>query len=82
MANPAALPEHCRSLFLGDLSCYCQEKDIYNAFIKYGDIESIRLMRGKENKPLGYGFITFVDIQATLHAQEMDGFNLLGRPLK
>jgi RNA recognition motif-containing protein len=82
MSSYVNLPEHCRSLFLGDLSCYCHEQDIYNAFKSYGEIESIRLMRGKDNRVLGYGFITFVDVRSTIAAQAMNGTVVVGRPLK
>lgn len=76
------LPEHCRSLFLGDLSCFCTEEDIFKIFQKYGEIEAIRLMRGKEHKCLGYGFITFVDIHNAMNALEANGVVVVGRPIK
>lgn len=80
--NNNPIPEHCRSLFLGDLSCFCQEQDIYQVFQSYGDIETIRVMRGRDQKSLGYGFVTFVDLEATMKALEVDGTVILGRPVK
>lgn len=75
--------EEERSLFLGDLSCFCQEQDIYQFFHTCGEIESIRLMRSKTtNKCLGYGFITFVDIQVLPIAMQLYGRVLLGRRVK
>jgi RNA recognition motif-containing protein len=78
-----SVPEQYRSLFLGDLSCFCNESDLYNAFHIFGEITSIRLMKSKETqKCLGYGFITFADYQATLAAKELDGTLFLGRKMK
>lgn len=71
-----------RSLFLGDLSCFCTEQDVFQLFQNVGPIEEIRIMRGKDNKNLGYGFITFRDQQTANQAFRMDGCVLVGRPLK
>jgi RNA recognition motif-containing protein len=76
------LPEHCRSLFVGDLSCFCREEDLYPVFQPFGSIESIRVMRGKDGKVLGYGFVTFFDMKAALDALQVDGQVVLGRPIK
>jgi nucleolin len=82
MQTNYAVPEHCRSLFLGDLSCFCHENDVADAFRKYGEIENIRLKRGRDNKCLGYGFIIFMDMDSALAAQEMDGKLIVGRSVK
>ena len=78
----SAVPEHCRSLFLGDLSCFCSEQDVYNFFLPYGEIQTIRVMRGKQNKALGYGFVTYADLDCAVKALALDGELLLGRPVK
>jgi nucleolin len=82
MQTKHAIPEHCRSLFLGDLSCFCHEIDVADAFRRYGEIENIRLMRGRDAKCLGYGFIIFVDMDSAVAAQEMDGKLIVGRSVK
>jgi RNA recognition motif-containing protein len=75
--------DQLRTLFLGDLSCFCQETDITNAFQVFGEIKSIRLMRSKQDgKCLGYGFITFETISSAMKALEtMSGQVLVGRKL-
>jgi RNA recognition motif-containing protein len=75
--------DQLRTLFLGDLSCFCQETDITNAFQVFGEIKSIRLMRSKQDgKCLGYGFITFETISSAMKALEtMTGQVLVGRKL-
>lgn len=82
MMESEHLPEHCRSLFLGDLSCFCSEQDILGMFQKYGEIETVRVMRGRHRKALGYGFLTFAEIRSAVAAKQEDGKMLLGRPIK
>eukprot|EP01032_Pedospumella_encystans_P036664 gene36664-41500_t len=71
------------SLFLGDLSIYCDEKDIAAAFAPYGNIVDIRIQRSKEtSRALSYGFIEFdTEESAAVALREMNYFLLKGRPL-
>jgi RNA recognition motif-containing protein len=80
MAN--SLPEHCRTLFLGDLSAFCQENDLYQLFRKFGNVEEIRVKRSKEGTGLGYGFVTFYEMNSAAAALELEGTVILGRPVK
>jgi RNA recognition motif-containing protein len=72
------------TIFLGDLSRFCQEIDIIRAFEIFGEIEEIRLMRSKKDgKCLGYGFLTFRSrADATKALESMNGQLLVGRKLK
>ncbi len=72
------------SLFLGDLSIYCDEKDIESAFAPYGNIVDIRIQRSKEtSRALSYGFIEFGTQESAAAAlREMNYFLLKGRPLR
>ncbi len=72
------------SLFLGDLSIYCDEKDIAAAFAPYGNIVDIRIQRSKEtSRALSYGFIEFdTEESAAVALREMNYFLLKGRPLR
>ena len=71
------------TLFLGDLSCFCQEADILRVFQPFGEIKQIRLMRSKhDGKCLGYGFITFTHLYSAMQAiEQANGTVLLGRTL-
>eukprot|EP01038_Epipyxis_sp_PR26KG_P002179 gene2179-3093_t len=43
------------TIFLGDLSVFCTDEDIREAFSSCGDIAEIRIMRSKKtNLSLGY----------------------------
>ena len=74
-------PEQARSLFLGDLSCFCQEADIYQCFQHHGEIEEIRIKRNGQGACLGYGFITFTPSESAQSALRLDGTVVLGRPI-
>lgn len=76
------LPEACRSLFLGDLSCFCQEIDLFRVFSQFGEIEEIRIKRNEAGNGLGYGFVTFLEMKAAERAIGADGLVILGRPVK
>lgn len=75
--------ENC-SLFLGDLSIFCEEKDIEEAFAQFGEIVDVRIQRSKEtSRALSYGFIEFAEAacaEAALNA--MNYYLLKGRPLR
>lgn len=77
------IKENC-ALFLGDLSIYCDEKDIEEAFAPYGNIVDVRIQRSKEtSRALSYGFIEFsCQDSAAAALSEMNYFLLKGRPLR
>eukprot|EP01039_Chlorochromonas_danica_P006770 gene6770-7480_t len=62
------------TLFLGDLSTFCSERDIHMAFAPYGEILEIKIMKSEDSyRNLSYGFIKFAD---SLSAQKaMNGLN-------
>lgn len=72
------------TLFLGDLSVFCTEKDIRKLFRTYGTIEAIRIKRGSSGKAnLSYGFIKFAERQSAEQAcHELNGVMFLGRGLR
>ena len=73
-----------RSLFLGDLSVYCTEKDVKDFFHSYGPIEMVKLKRGSSDRNhLSYGFIRFVHQEsAQLALERLQGAVFLGRPIR
>jgi RNA recognition motif-containing protein len=68
------------TLFLGDLSMYCTEKDIFMLFDRFGPIESIIL---KKNNQHCYGFLCFQDPRsAEIGLRTMNGTVLHGRKIR
>ena len=76
------MSKHSRTLFIGDISVFCSEIDIYDFFRNFGMIEEVKLMKGKNNSPIGYAFLTFVDLASCQHALIADGAVFMGRAIK
>lgn len=72
------------TLFLGDLSAFCSEQDIYNFFVPYGEITEIKIMRSEEtHRNLSYGFIKFANPACAKRALNgLDGVLFCGRHLR
>ena len=86
MSTPKSLvtETHCSTIFVGDLSIYCSEKDLFEAFKHCGAIEAVRIKRGGPEKVnLLYGFIKFASKDEAENARrEMNGHILLGRAIR
>ena len=75
------------TLFLGDLSIYCQEKEVFALFRHFGPIESIQIKRSDDSavrKPhLSYGFVKFQHRESAERALvELNRKVLMGRALR
>lgn len=77
-------PREQRTLFLGDLSIHCTEKDVQMLFKPFGSIESIKIKHGYTHQHHSvYGFIRFATLDSAVRAIEcLQGAVLLGRPLR
>lgn len=73
-----------RSLFLGDLSVYCTEQDIFEIFQSFGPIESIQLKRKSvANGRPSYGFVQFRFRESAEEAlRVMNGRVIHGRAIR
>ena len=71
-------------LFLGDLSLFCSEQDVYEAFAVFGEIAEVRIKRSRQTgKALSYGFVEFMSQNAAESAVKvMNGKIFLGRSLR
>ena len=72
------------TLFLGDLSAFCNEQDIYNLFRPYGNILEVKIMRSEEtSRNLSYGFIKFLNpVHANQAMVSLNGQLFCGRNLR
>lgn len=72
-----------RTIFVGRLPYGATEVDLQKAFGGYGSIELVRVVRDKESKSRGYGFVVFSDpMVAKLTTRECGvhrGIEILGR---
>lgn len=72
------------TLFVGDLSIFTNEVDLYNLFITFGELVEIKIMRCEETmKNLSYGFVKFVEHEPAVNSMKaLHGHILNGRPLR
>lgn len=71
-------------VFVGNLSYFCEEKDLYTLFNEYFAVNHVRIMKNEDRtRSLMYGFVTANSLQ---EAQEMtrllNGHLFMGRHLK
>ncbi len=83
MLNPA-MTTNKATLFLGDLSAFCTERDIHEIFGPYGEVLEIKIMRSEEtHRNLSYGFIKFAHPNAAKKAMNgLNGVLFCGRHLR
>lgn len=70
------------TVFVGNIGDQIDEYTLFEAFSQYNCSDS-RIIRGDDNRCLGYGFVTIrtqEDAKAAVSA--MDGTRLMGRPLR
>jgi len=69
-------------LFVGNLSYDATDEDVRKAFEKYQPADVIIITDRDTGRPRGFGFVTlYNESDAELAKKEMNGFNLMGRPL-
>ena len=75
---------HKSTLFLGDLSSCCTERDINDVFSPYGEIVEIKVMRSDETqRSLCFGFVKFASPHAAKKALNgLNGVLICGRNLR
>lgn len=62
-SDPNISSDPYRTLFVGRLDYSVDEVALQKSFVKYGEIESCRVVRDKEGKSRGYGFVQFVNYE-------------------
>lgn len=72
------------TLFLGDLSAFCNEEDIHKLFSPFGEIVEIKIMRSEEtSRNLSYGFIKFASAACAKKAMNaINGTLFCGRHIR
>lgn len=79
-ANPAATSDPFTTLFISRLSYDLDEPQILKEFEKYGSVDKLVLVKDKEGKMKGYGFVQYTNESDLKAAYKMaDGIKLGGR---
>lgn len=72
----------CVNLYIKNLDVNFTDEDLHNAFSKYGDIVSAKIMRHENGKSRGFGFVCFKEEpHAALAVSEMKNQMINNRPL-
>jgi RNA recognition motif-containing protein len=75
--------DFAKTLYLGDLSYFCTEQDISTIFSQYGQIDYIRIHRGKGVNSLLHGFIAFAsEDSANIALEGENNREFMGRVLR
>ena len=82
--NPTKLEKGPMRLYVGSLHFNINEEMLRGIFEPFGSIQSISLMMDYETgRSKGYGFVTYEKVEDAKKAMEqMNGFELAGRPMK
>ncbi|PRP84695.1 nucleolar protein 12-like [Planoprotostelium fungivorum] len=75
--------EHDKTVFIGNISYDCTEKEIRQHFDTCGKISHVRIVRDKQSgSGQGFGYVSFDDESGVLLALNMDGLELKDRKLR
>jgi RNA recognition motif-containing protein len=71
------------TIYVGNLPFSATEDELRQLFEKHGKVESVKLINDREtNRPRGFGFVEMSGSDAQTAIQQMNGFNMGGRPLR
>jgi RNA recognition motif-containing protein len=75
---------HPNEVFVGDLSFFCQELQLFELFSVYGLVTDARVKRSdRGNRTLMYGFVRMAELeQAAQAATELHGKLYMGRKMR
>ncbi len=71
-------------IFVGDLSFFCHENDIFQLFSQCGQVIEVRIKKSEGNgKSLMFGFVKMETLEvADVAIQNLNGIMFMGRVLK
>lgn len=76
-------PSATKGLFVGDLSSFCTEKDLYAMYSPFGPIIAIEIKRGRHGDSLLHGFVEYDSVVSSYRAMEaLHGRKIMGRRMR
>lgn len=70
------------TIFVGDLSYFCDDRDLKRLFLPFGKVKSASVRRSANNDSLHYGFVQMRPEDAAAAFQALQGKKVMGRRLK
>lgn len=75
--------DSARTIFVGDLSYFCNEEDLFSLFAQFGNIMTVRVRRGVTGESLMHGFIAMETTESANAAiSSLDGMEFMGRNIR
>jgi len=82
-AAMVASPVMAMNIYVGNLSYSTTDKDIKEAFEKYGTVTSARVIFDRDTgRSRGFGFIEMSDDEGSEAIEAWNGADFMGRPLR
>ncbi len=77
-----SVPSH--EVFVGNLSYFCQEHDLFTLFDEYSHAKNVRIVWNEDHsRPLMYGFVVLASQQEVMEIKKLlDGHLFMGRHLR
>jgi RNA recognition motif-containing protein len=71
------------TIYVGNLPFSATENDVRSLFEKHGSVQSVKLVNDRETgRPRGFGFVEMDSGDAQTAIQQINGFEMGGRPLR
>jgi RNA recognition motif-containing protein len=71
------------TIYVGNLPFSATEADVRSLFEQHGGVESVKLVNDRETgRPRGFGFVEMAASDAQTAIQQINGFDMGGRPLR
>lgn len=82
--QPVLVIRKPNEVFVGDLSYFCEEKDLFELFSQYGTVDNCRIVRNdSKNRSLMFGFVCMSNEQeAQAVAKVLHNYTFMGRAMK
>lgn len=72
-----------KSIYVGNLPFSASEDEVRDAFERYGQVESVKLIEDRETgRPRGFGFVEMPDEDAEAAIEALDNTDFGGRTIK
>jgi len=71
------------TIYVGNLPFTATESEVRDLFAQHGTVDSVKLINDRETgRPRGFGFVEMPAGDAQTAIQQMNGFQMGGRPLR
>jgi RNA recognition motif-containing protein len=71
------------TIYVGNLPFSATEEELRGLFERHGRVESVKLINDRETgRPRGFGFVEMAGNEAQSAIQQINGFEMGGRPLR